>query len=124
MQIQNHDQIEPALTGPDIADINDPFLIREICFKVTVQQVGRDVELVIAVRRHSLAGRASFGCPRSLYLRVLMTAMPFCRIHCLAGDVYITEKETPDAARCGDAQLLAPALSILLSFADDHNCSN
>jgi len=62
MQIQNHSQIEPALAslsamqghhlpvnGPDITDINNPFLIGSIRCKVTVQQVRRNVELVIAV---------------------------------------------------------------------------
>ena len=40
---------------------------------------------MITVGRHPLAGRASFGCPRSLCLRVLTTDMPFWRIHCPAG---------------------------------------
>ena len=30
MQVQNRSQIQPALTGPNIADINDPFLIGPI----------------------------------------------------------------------------------------------
>jgi len=52
IQIQNHGQIEPALTGPDIAYINDPFLIGLICREVPVQQVWRDIEVVIAVCSH------------------------------------------------------------------------
>jgi hypothetical protein len=80
--------------GPDIGDVTSPLLVGGICCKVTVQQVRRDIEFVITVCCHPLAGRASFGCPRSLCLRVLTTDMPFWRIHCLTGDVYITEKET------------------------------
>jgi len=51
IKVQNNSQIEPTLTGPDITDINDPFLIAPICQKVTVQQIWRNIELVIAVRR-------------------------------------------------------------------------
>ena len=35
--------------GPDIADINHPFLIGSICREVPVQQVWCNVELVVAV---------------------------------------------------------------------------
>jgi hypothetical protein len=48
--VQNHCQIKPALAGPDIADINHPLLIGPICREVLLQQIGRDVKLVIAVR--------------------------------------------------------------------------
>jgi len=51
-------QIQPTLTGPDIADIAHPFLIGPFCREVTVHQVRRDVERVIAV-----SGRFEF--PRS-----------------------------------------------------------
>ena len=50
IQVQNRGQIQPSLTGPDVTDIDNPFLIGPIRHKVTVQQVGRNVELVIAVR--------------------------------------------------------------------------
>ena len=67
IQVQNHRQIEPALTGRDIADINHPSLVWSIRFKVTVQQVGCDLELVVAIGR-------------DLVFRVLITDMPFWRI--------------------------------------------
>ena len=50
IQIQNHSQIQPALLGPDKADINNPFLIGRCSRKVAVQQVRCNIELVIAVR--------------------------------------------------------------------------
>jgi len=63
MQIQNHGQIKPTFTGPDITDVHHlsvdrrcpciaerPFLIGLIRLKVTVQQVGCDVELVVVIR--------------------------------------------------------------------------
>lgn len=49
MQIQGHGQIQPALARPDVADITRPFLVRLICHDVTIQQVWRNVELMIAV---------------------------------------------------------------------------
>ena len=51
MQIQDHGQIQPAFTHPNIADIACPFLVRRISREVPIQQVRRDVELVIAVGR-------------------------------------------------------------------------
>jgi len=73
--------------------------------------VRRDVKLVITISRDPLAGRASFGCPRSMCLRpsracyaypagqrYLTTDMPFWRIHCLAGDTCIAEKEPANQA--------------------------
>jgi hypothetical protein len=51
IQAKNHGQIEPAFARLHIADINHPFLIGPICREVPVQQVWRDIEVVIAVRR-------------------------------------------------------------------------
>ena len=58
MQIEDDSEIQPALAGPDVADIARPFLVGPIRREVTVQQVRRDVERVIAV-----GGRFEF--PRS-----------------------------------------------------------
>ena len=51
VQAQDHHQIEPTLAGPDIADVTRPFLIGLIGSEIALQQVRRDVERVIAVRR-------------------------------------------------------------------------
>jgi len=61
MQVQNHCQIEPTLTGPDIADINHPLLIGSIRREVPIQQVRCNVELVIAVRRNLVFARSDNG---------------------------------------------------------------
>lgn len=52
MQVQNYGEIKPTLLRPDIAYIDHPFLVWLFGKEVSVQQVRRDVELVIAVRRH------------------------------------------------------------------------
>ena len=77
MQVQDHGQVQPTFTRPDIGKVTCPFLVWLIGGEVAVQQVRRDIELVITVCRHPLAGRASFGCPRSWCLLVLITDMPF-----------------------------------------------
>ena len=51
MQVQDHSQIQPALTGPDVADVACPFLVWLIRCEVTIQQVRRNVELVVAIGR-------------------------------------------------------------------------
>jgi len=58
MQVQNHGQIQPTFARPDITDINNPFLVGPIRCKVAVQQVRRDVELVIAVRSYLVFARS------------------------------------------------------------------
>jgi hypothetical protein len=52
MQIEDHDKIQPAFARPDIGDVTCPFLVWLICNEVSVQQFGRNVELMVAVRRH------------------------------------------------------------------------
>ena len=49
MQIQDHSQIKPTFTCPDVANVTSPFLVWSIRCKVPIQQIGRDVELVITV---------------------------------------------------------------------------
>jgi len=49
MQINHHCQIQPALAGPDVTDVTGPFPVRGIGHEVTIQQIGCDVEAVIAV---------------------------------------------------------------------------
>jgi hypothetical protein len=51
VQLKDHRHIEPALAGPDIADVSCPFLIGLISSEIALQQVRRDVEPVIAVCR-------------------------------------------------------------------------
>jgi len=52
MQVEDHGKIQLAFARPDIADVARPFLIGHICHKVTVKQVGCNVEPVIAIRCH------------------------------------------------------------------------
>lgn len=51
MQVQYYSEIKPTLTRPDIRDVTSPFLVWLIRREVTIQQVWRNVELVIAVCR-------------------------------------------------------------------------
>lgn len=51
MQVEDDSQIEPTLLRPDIADVTRPFLVGAIRIEIPVQQVGRDVEAVVAVGR-------------------------------------------------------------------------
>ena len=50
MQVQYHSQVQPPLARPNITDIACPLLVGRISVKVTIQQVWRDIELMIAVR--------------------------------------------------------------------------
>ena len=47
----DHSKIQPAFSGSDIADVASPLLVWFVCAEVMIQQVWRDVELVMAVRR-------------------------------------------------------------------------
>ena len=49
MQVQDHCKIKQTLLGQNIADVTGPFLVRRVGGEVTIQQVRRNVELVIAV---------------------------------------------------------------------------
>jgi hypothetical protein len=48
---QDHGKIQPSLTRPDIADVARPFLVWQVCCEVSIQQIGCDVELVVAIGR-------------------------------------------------------------------------
>ena len=78
MQVQDHRKIQPSLTGPHIADVTGPFLVGFDSCEVPVQQVRRNIELVIAVPLSAdcfaIACRAMVV---TLCLRVLTTDMPF-----------------------------------------------
>ena len=74
MQVEDHSQIQPALARPDIGNVTSPFLVWLIRREVTIQQVGRNVELVIAVCRHLVFARSNHG------YTVLTTDIPFWRI--------------------------------------------
>ncbi len=63
MQVQDHSEIQPALARPDIADIACPFLIRLVSREVPIQQVRRNVELVIAVGRDLVFARPTTDMP-------------------------------------------------------------
>ena len=51
MQIEDHGELQPSLTCPDITDITRPFLIWRISREVTIQQVRGYIELVVIIRR-------------------------------------------------------------------------
>ena len=51
MQIDDNSQVQPSLSGPDIADVARPFLVWMLGKEVPIQKVWRDVEAVVAVRR-------------------------------------------------------------------------
>ena len=52
VQVQGHSQAKPALTGPNVADITRPFLVWCFSHEVTIQQIRRDIELMVTVDRH------------------------------------------------------------------------
>ena len=98
MQVEDDGKIQPAFARPDRGNVTCPFLVRLICNEVSVQQVGRNVELMVAVPLSAdcfaIACRAMVV---TLCLRVLMTDMPFWRIHCLAIVTCNDEKESAHA---------------------------
>ena len=78
MQVQDHGQVQPPLARPDITDIACPLLVGRISVEVTIQQVWRDIELMIAVPLSAdCAAIACRAMVAALYLRVLTTNMPF-----------------------------------------------
>ncbi len=50
MQVQYHSQVQPPLARPNLTDIACPLLVGRISVEVTIQQVWRNIELMIAVR--------------------------------------------------------------------------
>lgn len=95
MQVRYHSQIQPTLACPNIADVASLFLVWRICHEVTIQQIGRDVELVIAVPLS--AGCSAIACRAmvvTLCLRVRTTDMQFWRVHCLVVAACSDERET------------------------------
>lgn len=61
MQVQYYSEIQPAFTCPDIRDVISPFLVWLIRREVTIQQVWRNVELMIAVRCRLVFTRSNNG---------------------------------------------------------------
>ena len=51
MQVQYYSEIQPSFARPNISDVTGPFLVWVIRREVTIQQVWRNVELVIAICR-------------------------------------------------------------------------
>tara|TARA_B110000467_G_C17981855_1_gene295733 strand:+ start:377 stop:613 length:237 start_codon:yes stop_codon:yes gene_type:complete len=78
MQVQYYSEIQPSFARPNISDVTSPFLVWFIRREVTIQQVWRNVELMIAVPLSAdcfaIACRAMVV---ALCLRVLTTDMPF-----------------------------------------------
>lgn len=50
-QVDDNGQIEPALAGPSVGNINTPFLVRPGCVKILVDDVGCNRKGMLAVRR-------------------------------------------------------------------------
>ena len=49
MQVEDHSQIQPTLTCPNITDVASPFLIGLLSGEVTIQKIRRDIELMVAI---------------------------------------------------------------------------
>ena len=58
MQIQDNGQIQPTFTRPNIGDVTFPLLVWLACKEVSVQQVWRNIELVVTVRRRLMFTRS------------------------------------------------------------------
>lgn len=54
VQIKNHSKIRLSPTPPHVADVVRPFLVWQFCAEVSVQQVGRNVEDMVAVGGHPI----------------------------------------------------------------------
>ena len=52
IEVDNHSQVELAFAGPHIADVARPFPIGPIRMKAPVQQIGRDIEGMVAFGGH------------------------------------------------------------------------
>lgn len=95
MQVQYNSQIQPTLACPNITDVANLFLVWRICREITIQQIGRDVELVIAAPLS--ADCSAIACRAmvlTLCLRVRAIDMPFRPIHCPAVAASSDERET------------------------------
>lgn len=66
-QIDDDSEVEPALGSPDITDISRPFPVGAFSKEITVQKVGRNVRLVVAVGRHLVATGAHGPDPVGLH---------------------------------------------------------
>ncbi len=49
VEIEERGEVEPALSGPDIADVACPFLVGRVRGEVAIQHIGYDSKAVIAV---------------------------------------------------------------------------
>lgn len=61
MQIHDHSKIQPPFARPNISDVTSPFFVGLIRREVTIQQVWRNVELVIAVCRGLVFAGSNHG---------------------------------------------------------------
>jgi len=78
VEVEDDSQIQPSLTRPNVTDVASPLLVWGISVEVAIQQVWRDIELVVTVPLSAdcfaIACRAMVV---TLCLRVLTTDMPF-----------------------------------------------
>ena len=61
MQLQYYSEIQPSFARPNISDVTGPFLVWVIRREVTIQQVWRNVEFMIAVRCRLVFARSNHG---------------------------------------------------------------
>ncbi len=66
-QIDDDSEVKPALGNPDITDISCPFPVGAFSKEITVQKVGRNVRLAVAVGRHLVATGAHGPDPVGLH---------------------------------------------------------
>ena len=109
VQIQNYRQIQPALAGPNITDVDNPLFVGVIRRKIPVQQVWCNIKLVVAVCCNLMFTSSNH---RDVVL-THQTAYTAPLIVC---------KQT--TAGQWDARPLGQVLSALRSFLAYRNCSN
>ncbi len=107
MQVEDHCEVQPALTRPDIGYITIPLQIWLVRHEVTVQQVWGDIELATTVDRHLM-----FACSNYRYA-VLAHPLPGRRMRRIL---------PRGGGPRDDAQCSGRSPSVLRSFAGDHNC--
>ena len=90
MQVQDHRQIQPPFAGPDVTDITGPSLVGLGSMDVAIQQVRRDVELMIALRP---SVRRRGNDPPNHFLTLLHFEFP-----CSFNDDPVFTHQPPDTA--------------------------
>ena len=62
MKVQDQSSIQPNFTRPDVGNVTCPLLVGASCYKGPIQQVLRDVELVITFGRHRVSECSDNRC--------------------------------------------------------------